>query len=485
MTDALAPPGPLSDTSQRSREHRSWYFYDWANSAFVTTTATVLFGPYLTAVAESAACGEAGTPQSPCHGDLSVLGLPIAAGSVAPYAVTFATLLSAVLLPLVGAIADRTSRKRHMLAGFAWIGAAAAACMFFVTGANWALGVGLLVIATICLGSSLVVYDAVLVQIAHEDERDRVSSRGWALGYLGGGLLLAVNLAIVTLEPFGLSRGESVRVCLLSAGLWWGVWTIIPFRGLRDRPVTGAVEVTADGETPGMMRQAFGQLATTVRHARGYPQTLLFLGAYLLYNDGIQTVIYAASIFGNRELGLSEDVLIVAILMVQFLAFAGALLLGRLAERFGNISIVLASLVVWVLVVVAAGYFLPVGAVVPFFALAVAIGLVLGGSQALSRSIYSLLIPKGKEAEYFSLYQAAERGTSWFGTLAFGVAFQLTDSYRSAILVLIAFFVAGFALLAKVDMRRGIMTAGNELPARLRPEPPAPAEPGRRGGSRR
>src|SRR5690606_17818005 len=163
VTDALAPPGPLSDTSQRAREHRSWYFYDWANSAFVTTTATVLFGPYLTAVAESAACGEAGTPQSPCHGDLSVLGLPIAAGSVAPYAVTFATLLSAVLLPLVGAIADRTSRKRHMLAGFAWIGAAAAACMFFVTGSNWALGVGLLVIATICLGSSLVVYDAVLV----------------------------------------------------------------------------------------------------------------------------------------------------------------------------------------------------------------------------------------------------------------------------------------------------------------------------------
>ncbi|PSL02182.1 UMF1 family MFS transporter [Haloactinopolyspora alba] len=467
MTDTLAPPGPLADPAARAREHRSWYFYDWANSAFVTTTATVLFGPYLTAVAETAACGEAGTPQDPCHADLSVLGVPIAAGSVAAYAVTAATLLSALLLPLVGALADRTSRKRHMLAGFAWTGAAAAASMFFVTGANWALGVGLLVVASVCLGSSLVVYDAVLVQIAHEDERDRVSSRGWAFGYLGGGILLAANLALVTLEPFGLERADTVRVSLLSAGVWWALWTFVPFRGLRDRPVTAAVPVDGGHGPAGLARQAFSQLTTTLRHARGYPQTLLFLVAYLLYNDGVQTVVYAASIYGNRELGLAEDVLIVAILMVQFIAFGGALLFGRLAERFGSKVMVLFSLVVWTFVV-SCGYFLPTGEIVPFLALAVGIGVVLGGSQALSRSLFSLLVPRGNEAEYFSLYQAAERGTSWFGTLAFGVAYQLTDSYRSAILVLIVFFVAGFALLARVDLRRGIMAAGNELPTVLR-----------------
>ncbi|MGH8826596.1 MAG: MFS transporter [Jiangellaceae bacterium] len=463
----LVPPGPLADPEARAKEQRSWYFYDWANSAFVTTTGTVLFGPYLTAVAETAACGAAGTPEDPCTADLSVLGIPIAAGSVAPYAVTLATLLSALFLPLVGAIADRTPHKRHLLAGFAWTGAAAAASMFFVSGSNWVLGVGLLILASMCLGASLVVYDAVLVQISTEDDRDRVSSRGWALGYLAGGLLLAINLALVTILPFGLSTGVAVRISLLSAGLWWGLWTIIPFRGLRDRPPLAVVRVTDDGRRPGLVAQAFGQLADTIRHARGYPQTLLFLVAYLFYNDGIQTVIYAASIYGNRQLGLSESTLIAAILVVQFVAFGGALLLGWLANRFGNKNTVLGSLVLWT-VVIGAAFFLPARQVVPFMVLAVGIGIVLGGSQALSRSIYSLLVPRGKEAEYFSLYQAAERGTSWFGTLAFGLAFQFTGSYRWSILVLIVFFVIGFVLLRRVDLQRGITEAGNVVPVVLR-----------------
>lgn len=467
---ALAPSGPLADPIARKKEHRAWYFYDWANSAFVTTTATVLFSPYLTAIAETAACGEAGTPEDPCDGSVSALGLNLAAGSVALYTVTFATLLSALLLPIVGALADRTSRKRHMLAGFAWVGALAACCMFLVTGTNWQLGVLLLVIGSMCLGSSLVVYDAILVEIAHEDDRDGVSSRGWALGYLGGGLLLAANLLLVTVEPFGMEQGDAVRISLLSAGLWWGLWTLVPLRGLHDRPPTAVVEVTDDGETPGLAKQAFGQLRNTLRHARGYPQTLLFLAAYLLYNDGIQTVIYASSIYGNRQLGLSEETLIIAILMVQFVAFGGALLFGRLAQRYGSRRMILASLVLWT-IVVAAGYFLPTREVLPFLMLAIGIGAVLGGSQALSRSLFSLLIPRGREAEYFSLYQAAERGTSWFGTLAFGLMFQLTHSYRSAILVLIVFFVAGFILLMRLDVRAGIVAAGNEVPQSLRSTP--------------
>ncbi|WP_205629055.1 MFS transporter [Jiangella muralis] len=458
MTRVLAPSGPLADPVERAREHRAWYFYDWANSAFVTTTATVLFGPYLTAVAETAACGEAGSTDDPCHGDLSVLGVPIAAGSVAAYTVTFATILSALLLPVVGAIADRTAKKRHLMAGFAWTGSAAAGAMVFVAGANWQLGAFLLVIASICLGSSMVVYDAILVQIADEDDRDRVSSRGWAFGYLGGGLLLALNLALVTLEPFGLSRSDTVRISLLSAGLWWALWTIVPYRGIRDRPPTGVVRVGGSAT-----RQAFGQLRETLRHARGYPQTLLFLVAYMLYNDGVQTVISASSIYGNRELGLGEDVLIVAILIVQFVAFGGALALGRLAGRYGAKNVVMSSLVLWT-AVVGGAFFLPVEQVVPFLILAVAIGFVLGGSQALSRSLFSLLVPKGKEAEYFSLYQAAERGTSWFGTLAFGLAFQLTDSYRWSVLVLVTFFIAGLAVLSRVDLRAGIVAAGNRVP---------------------
>ena len=464
MARPLVPPGPLADAGERAAEQRAWYFYDWTNSAFLTTTGAVLFGPYLTAVAEAAACGAVGTPEDPCTGMLDVIGIPVAAGSLAPYAVTFATLLSVLFLPIVGAIADRTSRKRHMLAGFAWAGAVGAASMFFVAGSNWQLGVVLLVTTSLLLGASLVVYDAILCEIAAESDRDRVSSRGWALGYLGGGLLLAANLILLTSLPFGLSRVEAVRISLFSAGIWWGLWTLVPFRGLRDRP---PVAVVATGPQPGLLRAAFGQLRQTLRHARAFPQTLLFLAAYVFYNDGIQTVIYAASIYGNRQLGLTESTLIAAILMVQFVAFGGALALGRVASRIGSKRTILAALVLWT-VVVGAAYFLPAREVVPFLIIAVAIGLVLGGSQALSRSLFSLLVPRGKEAEYFSLYQAAERGTSWFGTLLFGLVFQLTGSYRNAILALIVFFVVGFVLLTRLDVQRGIEQAGNEVPAVLR-----------------
>jgi MFS transporter, UMF1 family len=460
----LVPPGPLADDAERAAEQRAWYFYDWANSGFITVTGAVLFGPYLTAVAETAACGRPGTPEDPCTGTLDVFGIPVAAGSVAPYAVTFATLLSAVVLPIVGAVADRTSRKRHMLAGFAWAGAAGSASMFLVAGSNWMLGVVLLVFASLTLGASLVVYDAILCEIAEESDRDRVSSRGWALGYLGGGLLLAANLALLTVLPFGLSRADAVRVSLLSAGLWWALWTLVPFRGLRDRPPVAVVPTRAQRS---LLGAAFGQLAQTLRHARAYPQTLLFLIAYLFYNDGIQTVIYAASIYGNRQLGLTESTLIAAILVVQFVAFGGALLLGQLAARIGSKRTIQAALILWTLVVGAA-FFIPARQVVPFLVLALGIGVVLGGSQALSRSLFSLLIPRGKEAEYFSLYQATERGTSWFGTLVFGLVFQLTGSYRNAILVLIVFFVIGLVVLSRVDVQRGIEQAGNEVPTVLR-----------------
>lgn len=231
----MFPTADLTEVERR-RQQRAWYAYDWANSAYVTTVATVLFAPYLTAVAETAACGPGVTPDSPCRADLIVLGVTVSPGSLVFYVVTLSTVMSAVLLPVVGAFADRSSRKKHLLAGFAWAGSAFAACMFGVQGGNWQLGALLLVGANLCLGSSLVVYNAVMIEISLPDERDRVSSRGWAFGYLGGGLLLAVNLALVTLhDSVGLSQGTAVRVCLLMAAAWWAGFTIIAFRGLRNR----------------------------------------------------------------------------------------------------------------------------------------------------------------------------------------------------------------------------------------------------------
>lgn len=457
----MSTPTGIADLEPlaRRREQRAWYWYDWANSAYVTTVATVLFAPYLISVAEQAACGFVGDADRPCRADLSVLGLAVSPGSLVAYVVTIATIVSALVLPVVGAAADRSSRKKQVMAGFAWTGSAAAAGMFFVTGSNWELGAVLLFVANICLGSSLVVYDAILCEISTPDERDRVSSRGWALGYLGGGLLLAVNLAVVTMhDTFGMSTGMAVRVSLVSAAVWWAGFTLIPYRGIRNRPPVGVVP-----ERGSLVRQSFGQLFTTLRDLRNYPVTLTFLLAYLFYNDGIQTVIVSASTYGEKQLGFETSVLIATILLVQFVAFGGALLFGKAAERHGSKKVILVGLVVWMLVVTAA-YFLPENNIALFLVLAVGIGLVMGGTQALSRSFFSLLIPRGREAEYFSLYQAAERGTSWFGTLVFGLVHQWTDSYRPAIFALIVFFVVGGALLAKVDVREGIREAGNTEP---------------------
>ncbi|MBK6874257.1 MAG: MFS transporter [Kineosporiaceae bacterium] len=456
------------DVATRQRRQRAWYFYDWANSAYVTTTATVLFGPYLTSVAKQAACPGQDTDLV-CETNLSVLGLPVNPGSLALYTITAATLLSAFVLPVVGALVDRTGRKVALMSGFAWVGALAAACLGFVAGTNWGLGVVLQMIAALCLGSSLVAYDAILIDIATPDERDRVSSRGWALGYAGGGLLLAVNLGVVTAhDALGMSTGTAVRLSLFTAGLWWALFTLVPYLGLRSLPiVAGERSATAAGRGSAgqsLARQSFGQLRETFTHLRGYPQTLLFLLAYLLYNDGIQTVISASSIFGQEQLHLSSDQLIIVILVVQFVAMGGALLFGQLAARFGAWRSILASLGLWC-VVVSLGYLVPDRAFVAFLGLGVFIGIVLGGSQALSRSLFSQLIPRGREAEYFSLYQAAERGTSWFGTLLFGLVFQITHSYRYAILALVLFFIVGGVLLSRVDIRRGITDAGNTVPA--------------------
>ena len=458
MTSEVAA-APADSYAQNARYRRSWYWYDWANSAYVTTTGTVLLGPYLTSVAKEAACPEL-AEGAKCLTNLSVLGVPVDPGSLVPYTVTAATILSAIVLIFVGAIADRSPRPARLLGGFAWVGSLAASLMFFLVGSNWQLGVGLMIVAAVCLGSAQVVYDATLCRIASPDERDAVSSRGWALGYLGGGLLLALNLALVTLKPFGLDTETAVRISLLSAGLWWALFTIIPVKGMWDLRGVERPEVAREA---GVVGGSVRQLWDTFRELRAFPQTMLFLLAYLFFNDGIQTVIGASSLYGAEELQLKQEQLIATILVVQFVAFGGALLFGRLAARIGAWRSVLLSLVLWT-VTVALAFLVPEKAFYPFLALGVLIGIVLGGSQALSRSLFSQLIPRNREAEFFSLYQAMERGTSWFGTLTFGLVHQLTHSYRWAIIALVVFFVLGGVLLAKVDVRRGILDAGNEVP---------------------
>jgi MFS transporter, UMF1 family len=449
--DMSAPSAGIADLDPlwRSREQRAWYWYDWANSAFVTTVSTVLVGPYLIGIAENAAVDDR----------VGLLGFDVAPGALPAFLVTISTLFSALVLPPLGGFMDRTEKKKQWLAGFAWAGALFASLLFFTRGDNWQLGAVALVGANLCLAASTVVNDSILPLISTEEERDRVSSRGWAWGYLGGGLLLAANLALVQLLPFGLDVAEAARWSMLSAAVWWAAFTLIPFLRLRNHPPSDVERVPGN-----VVRQSFGQLWATLKEMRHYPTALTFLVAYLFFNDGIQTVISQSSVYGSEELGFDQSVLIITILMVQFVAFGGALLFGRLARSFGAKRVILGGLGVWSLIVTAA-LFLPDRELLPFLALGVGIGIVLGGTQALARSYFSLFIPQGKEAEYFGFYHAMERGTSWFGALVFGLVYQATDSYRPAIFALIVFFVIGGLLLLRVDTARGVREAGNTPPA--------------------
>ncbi|WP_327685268.1 MFS transporter [Streptomyces sp. NBC_00467] len=434
----------------RRREQRGWYFYDFACSVYSTSVLTVFLGPYLTSVAKAAADAD---------GFVHPLGIPIRAGSVFAYAVSASVVLAVLLMPMAGAWADRTGRKKPLLAVAAYVGATATTAMFLVGGDRYLLGAFLLIVANASLSVSMVLYNAYLPQIAEPDERDAVSSRGWAFGYTSGALVLVFNLIVYSgHESFGLSESAAVRICLASAGVWWGAFTLVPLRRLRDR------RIAPGGE--GAVGSGWRQLVATLKDMRQHPLTMSFLLAYLVYNDGIQTVISQASIYGSEELKLDQTTLIVAVLLVQVLAVAGALGMGRLARTHGAKRTILGSLGVWA-VILAAGFFLPARAPLWFFALAAAIGLVLGGSQALSRSLFSHLVPRGKEAEYFSAYEMSDRGLSWLGPLVFGLAYQLTGSYRDAIISLVVFFGLGFVLLARVPVRRAVAAAGNPVPERI------------------
>ncbi|MCB0910566.1 MAG: MFS transporter [Propionibacteriaceae bacterium] len=439
-----------------TREQRSWYWYDWANSAYITTTATVIIGPYLTSLANNAACPDL-AEGAVCTNPVMLLGIfPVLPGALHPFLGTLSTIVSAVLLLFVGAAADRSAKPHRWLAVTAWVGALAGSMMFFLEGDNWQFGAWLMVIAAFCFGASTVVYDSILVRIAGPDERDRVSSRGWAFGYLGGGLLLVLNFLLMSFyDTLGITYGLAIRLSLLSAGVWWAAFTIIPVLGLRRLPRDVPEQVAR--------RNPFSQLVATFASMRNYPQTLLFLAAFLFFNDGIQTVIVQSSLYASSELGMETSQVMMTFLLTQFVAFGGALLFGRVAARIGAKRTVLGGIVIWFGVVLVA-FGLPSGNFGALLGLGAAIGLVMGGTQALSRSLYSQLIPLGREAEYFSFYQAMERGTSWLGTLTFALVFQFTQSYRLALVALIAFFVVGGILLAKVDMRKGIIDAGNVLP---------------------
>jgi len=430
------------------REIFGWAMYDWANSAFSTTVAVVFLGPYVASLARAAA----GTGST-----VNLLGIPVAPDSFLPYCISISVGLQVLFLPILGAIADYSHLRKAMMQLFCIIGAVATIAMFFVQGDLWWLGGLLFIIANLSFGASVVFYNAYLPDIATEDQQHSVSSYGWAMGYLGGGLLLAANLVLFLLhDKLGIATGLAVRINLASAGVWWLGWSVLTFTRLRSRH---AARQLPAGES--YLTIGFKQLRQTFGEANQYPHTLRFLLAYLLYNDGIQTVIGVSAIFAAAPviqggLNIDTSTLTLIILMIQFVAFLGALAFGWLANRFGARNTLLGSLVIWSLVVIYAYGFLQTE--FEFWILGATIALVLGGSQAISRSLFAQMIPPGREAEFFSIYEISERGTSWLGPLLFGLVNQITGSLRPAILSLIFFFIVGSAVLAFfVDVPRAIL----------------------------
>lgn len=407
-----------------------------------------------------------------------------------------------------------------MLQIFALIGALTTMAMFFVQGDLWWLGAVLFIIANLSFGAAMVFYNAYLPDIASEEERDRVSSYGWAMGYLGGGLLLALNLAFYTFyENFGITKGMAVRINLASAGVWWLgfsfiTWSLLsPRHAARKLPAGENLfsiafkQLSVTMETPAkvvailllspfaifiwapiiaptviylqtvlnwpdelallpLFVPLFGPIIMLViflkRKSRTLPETSKYLTSYLIYNDGIQTVIAVASTFAAAPLlqgGLNMDTpsLISLILMIQFVAFFGALLWGKLAKWIGAKEAILVSLVIWAGVVIYAYVGLKgESRVAQFFVLGIFIAIVMGGSQAISRSIFAQMVPKSKEAEFFSIYEISERGTSWLGPFLFAFVNQTQGNLRPAILSLIFFFVVGLALLPFVNVKKAI-----------------------------
>ncbi len=433
------------------REIFGWAMYDWANSAFSTTVGTVFLGPYLSNMAATVA-------EASADGLAHIGPIGIAPDSFFPYCVSLSVLLQVFFLPILGAIADYSHLRKRMMQIFATIGAVATILMFFVTQPVWWLGGVLFIVANLAFGAAVVFYNAYLPDIASPDQRDRVSSYGWALGYLGGGLLLLLNLLFyLQHENLGVPTGLAVRINLASAGVWWLGFSFFTWSRLRSRH---ARRQLPPGET--YVSIGFKQLFQTLREVKHFPETLKFLLAYFLYNDGIQTVIAVAAVFAAAPIarggvGVDQSTLTMVILAIQFVAFFGALIWGRLAEKVSAKRAIIISLVIWAGVVIYAyGGMKGESRVAEFWVLSMFIAVVMGGSQAISRSLFAQLVPDGKEAEFYSFYEVSERGTSWIGPALFGFMNQVFGNLRPAILSLIFFFVLGLILLPRVDVERGI-----------------------------
>jgi UMF1 family MFS transporter len=413
--------------------------YDWANSAMVTLIVTAVFPIFYKSV--------------------SAAGLPDATATYRfGMATTVALSVSAVLSPLLGTVADFSAGKKRYLGWFLALGVASTAFMFFLQQGGWIWALVLFMLANIGANGSFVFYDALLPHVAEPGEMDKLSTAGYALGYLGGGLLLVFALAMIQAPGlFGLPSGDGLtpaqaslpaRISFLLTAVWWGVFSIPLFRRIPEPPATPRPAGLSVG---GAFRSSFAQLRQTLRHLRSYQQAFLLLIAFLIYNDGIGTIIRMATIYGE-ERHLSRSIMIGSIAAVQFIGIPFSFMFGRVASHIGAKRSIFIGLMVYVGISVL-GYFMTTP--LHFIILACLVGTVQGGTQALSRSLFAAMIPRRHSGEFFGFFSVFEKFAGIIGPLFFALVVQATGSSQSAILSIILFFVVGGALLAKVDVEAG------------------------------
>ncbi|MGB2717540.1 MAG: MFS transporter [Vicinamibacterales bacterium] len=426
------------------RDLRAWAMYDLANSAFQTTVIAAVFPIYYNRVVAADLPGAQATSRF-------------------AWATTIAILIVAIVAPLLGAIADYAAMKKKLLAVFVAIGATASAAMFWIQRGDWQLALVLFVIGNVGVAGSIVFYESLLPHLVPEDQLDRVSSAGYAIGYLGGGVLLAINLLMI-MKPglFGIpNSGVATRLTFVSVAVWWALFSIPLFRHVPE-PIR---QLEAD-ERPGanVVITGWHRLVETFQELRRYREAFVMLLGFLLYNDGIQTMIRMATTYGS-EIGLPENAMITALLMTQFIGVPCAFAFGAVAERIGAKISVFLGLAVYAVITVL-GYYM--STVTHFFILATLVGMVQGGTQALSRSLFASMIPRHKSSEFFAFFSVFERYAGVLGPAVFAWVVSRSGSGRSAILSVLVFFVLGAIILAFVNVdagRRAARTADTNLSA--------------------
>lgn len=419
----------------------AWAMYDWANSVYNLVITATIFPIYYKAVS---------TTKDSLGNEISNLvtfcGYELKNTVLYDFALAFAYLVVAAIIPLLSGVADYSGRKKRFMQFFCYLGALSCSLMYFFDASNLLFGISMAVLACIGFTGSLVFYNAYLPEIAPPEMQDKVSAKGFALGYLGSSILLIVNLILVLNQGTGAGKLQMMRYAFLSTGAWWFLFSFIPFYYLPNAK-------NKNTKHESYFFKGYQELKKVWQQLKHQKQLTRFLTAFFVYSMGVQTVMLVATHFGAEEIKLESGQLITTILIIQFVALVGAFLFSFSSRKLGNIFTLKIAVVIWALICIAT--FLLVYSAVHFYIIAAFVGLVMGGIQSLSRSTYSKLLPKTDDhASFFSFYDVAEKLSIVFGMLSFGIISQLSSNMRKPIVVLIIFFVAGFLLLLRIPKNK-------------------------------